>query len=190
MYRVALGFALLGALAAAAPAHARECGIPDSKPLWVDFAGHDAPLPQKPGLTLAYTSGTEKPAAARAAGAATVFFDLNFNKRVGTPTAPADPATIVEKGADHSPRRRPLWRAGPDRRRGSHGDRDREDAASLLRDDLVGVPTARPRELDRRLAPARKPDEAAPRSRRPPRPVAGYTAGSRSSARSLSGGVP
>ena len=97
MYRVALGFALLGALAAAAPAYARECGIPDSKPLWVDFAGHDAPLPQKPGLTLAYTSGTEKPAAARAAGAATVFFDLNFNKRVGTPTAPADPATIVER---------------------------------------------------------------------------------------------
>ena len=54
-------------------------------------------MPQKPGLTLAYTSGTEKPAAARAAGAATVFFDLNFNKRVGTPTVPADPATIVER---------------------------------------------------------------------------------------------
>ncbi|MGI9111535.1 MAG: hypothetical protein ACR2GT_04985, partial [Gaiellaceae bacterium] len=97
MSRVAVGFAVLGALLAAAPVHARECGIPDSKPLWVDFAGHDAPLPQKPGLTLAYTSGTEKPAAARAAGAATVFFDLNFNKRVGTPTAPADPATIVER---------------------------------------------------------------------------------------------
>jgi hypothetical protein len=63
----------------------------------VDFAGHDAPLPQKPGLTLAFTSGTEKPAAARAAGAATVFFDLNFNKRVGTPTEPADPALIAER---------------------------------------------------------------------------------------------
>ena len=101
MSRLALGLALpaalLAALLAAAPAHARECGIPDSKPLWVDFAGHDAPVPQKPGLTLAYTSGTEKPAAARAAGAATVFFDLNFNKRVGTPTVPADPATIVER---------------------------------------------------------------------------------------------
>jgi hypothetical protein len=95
--RVAAGLVLLGALLAAAPAHARECGIPDSNPLWVDFAGHDAPVPQKPGLTLAYTSGTEKPAAARAAGAATVFFDLNFNKRVGTPTAPADPATIVDR---------------------------------------------------------------------------------------------
>jgi hypothetical protein len=95
--RLAVGLALLGALVGAAPAQARECGIPDSTPLWVDFAGHDAPVPQKPGLTLAYTSGTEKPAAARAAGAATVFFDLNFNKRVGTPTAPADPATIVER---------------------------------------------------------------------------------------------
>ena len=97
MSRVAVALALLGALVAAAPAQARECGIPDSTPLWVDFAGHDAPVPQKPGLTLAYTSGTEKPAAARAAGAATVFFDLNFNKRVGTPTDPADPATIVER---------------------------------------------------------------------------------------------
>ena len=76
---------------------ARECGISDSNPLWVDFAGHDAPLPQKPGLTLAFTSGTVKPTAARAAGAATVFFDLNFNNRVGTPTLPADPAAIAER---------------------------------------------------------------------------------------------
>ena len=97
MFRVAFGLAVLFALLTADLAHARECGIPDANPLWVDFAGHDAPLPQKPGLTLAFTSGTEKPAAARAAGAATVFFDLNFNRRVGTPTAPADPATIVEK---------------------------------------------------------------------------------------------
>ena len=76
---------------------ARECGIPDSNPLWVDFAGHDAPLPQKPGLTLAFTSGTVKPAEARANGAATVFFDLNFNNRVGTPTMPTDPATMVDR---------------------------------------------------------------------------------------------
>ncbi len=97
MLLVAVAAAGVGALLLAPGALARECGIPDGKPLWVDFAGHDAPLPQKPGLTLAYTSGTEKPAAARAAGAATIFFDLNFNKRVGTPTLPADPATIVEK---------------------------------------------------------------------------------------------
>ena len=93
-------FAVVLAIACAAlvlpgSALARECGIPDSNPLWVDFAGHDAPLPQKPGLTLAYSSGTEKPSAARAAGAATVMFDLNFNNRVGTPTVPTDPASIA-----------------------------------------------------------------------------------------------
>ena len=76
---------------------ARECGIPDSNPLWVDFAGHDAPMPQKPGLTLAFNSGTVKPAEARANGAATILFDLNFNNRVGTPTVPTDPATIENR---------------------------------------------------------------------------------------------
>ena len=89
--------AACAALVLPGSALARECGIPDSTPLWVDFAGHDAPLPQKPGLTLAFTSGTVKPSEARAAGAATVFFDLNFNNRVGTPTVPADPATITER---------------------------------------------------------------------------------------------
>ena len=96
MRRAVLIAAVL-ALIAPGSALARECGIPDSNPLWVDFAGHDAPLPQKPGLTLAFTSGTVKPAEARQNGAATVFFDLNFNNRVGTPTVPADPALIQER---------------------------------------------------------------------------------------------
>ena len=97
--RVAIALAACAALVLPGSALARECGIPDSNPLWVDFAGHDAPLPQKPGLTLAFTSGTVKPAEARANGAATVFFDLNFNNRVGTPTVPADPA-LIESRAD------------------------------------------------------------------------------------------
>ena len=89
--------AACAALVLPGSALARECGIPDSSPLWVDFAGHDAPLPQKPGLTLAFSSGTVKPTAARAAGAATVFFDLNFNNRVGTPTVPTDPSSIADR---------------------------------------------------------------------------------------------
>lgn len=97
--RLAVVFAVVAALIFPGGALARECGIPDANPLWVDFAGHDAPLPQKPGLTLAFTSGTVKPAEARANGAATVFFDLNFNNRVGTPTAPADPS-LIESRAD------------------------------------------------------------------------------------------
>ena len=95
--RAAVALAALAALVLPVSAFARECGIPDANPLWVDFAGHDAPLPQKPGLTLAFTSGTVKPAEARANGAATVFFDLNFNNRVGTPTMPADPALIQSR---------------------------------------------------------------------------------------------
>jgi hypothetical protein len=95
----AVALAACAALVLPGTALARECGIPDANPLWVDFAGHDAPLPQKPGLTLAFTSGTAKPAEARANGAATVFFDLNFNNRVGTPTVPADPA-LIEMRAD------------------------------------------------------------------------------------------
>jgi hypothetical protein len=70
------------------------CGVPSQPPVWVDFAGHDAPITPKPGLTLAVASGTDVPAQFRDAGAATVLFDLNFNKRVGTTTNPADPSLM------------------------------------------------------------------------------------------------
>jgi hypothetical protein len=89
--------ALLAALAALAGAHtalADSCGLPDAGPVWADFAGHDAPIPAKPGMVLAVSSGTDTPAQMRAAGAATVLFDLNFNKRVGTTSSPADPSVI------------------------------------------------------------------------------------------------
>src|SRR5205085_4817045 len=43
------------------------------------------------------TPGTgQLPVDARAAGAATIFFDLKLVGHVGTPAAPADPATIVD----------------------------------------------------------------------------------------------
>ena len=65
--------------------------------MWIDYAGHNAPIVPKPGLILALSSGTVLPAQFRAAGAATIFFDLHLNDRVGTPSAPADPATIAAK---------------------------------------------------------------------------------------------
>src|SRR5947209_20131784 len=65
--------------------------------MWVDYAGHDAPITPTPGMVLAVSSGTTVPAAMRAAGAATIFFDLHLNDRVGTTTAPADPPTIRDK---------------------------------------------------------------------------------------------
>ena len=86
--------AAVAALAGAPTALGDGCGLPDSGPLWVDFAGHDAPVPAKPGMILAVASGTDTPAQMRSQGAATVLFDLNFNKRVGTTSSPADPSTL------------------------------------------------------------------------------------------------
>ena len=98
MRRVLVLLACLAVPGAGAPAALADgCGIPESAPLWVDFAGHNAPVPAKPGMILAVSSGTDIPAAMRAHGAATIFFDLNFNNRIGTTTKPADPATIADK---------------------------------------------------------------------------------------------
>jgi hypothetical protein len=63
----------------------------------VDYSGHTAPIKPEPGLILAVSSGTEIPAAMRALGAKTIFFDLNFNKRVGTTSAPADPSLMAAR---------------------------------------------------------------------------------------------
>jgi hypothetical protein len=95
--KVAVAACALAAFGAWSHAARADCGLPSSGPLWVDFAGHDAPIPAKPGLTLAVASGTTAPAQMRAAGAATVMIDLNFNKRVGTTTNPADPSTLEAK---------------------------------------------------------------------------------------------
>ncbi len=80
--------------AGARTAFADGCGIPSTPPVWVDFAGHNAPIPAKPGIVMAVASGTDAPQQYRNAGAATVLFDLNFNKRVGTTSNPADPSVI------------------------------------------------------------------------------------------------
>ncbi len=100
MHRLVLiAVAAVAALAVApAPAPADSppgCGLPATPPLWVDYAGHNAPIVPKPGMILALSSGTEIPAEARKAGAATIFFDLHLNDRVGTTSAPADPGTIA-----------------------------------------------------------------------------------------------
>ena len=95
---------VLAAVAATATASSRAvtwpCGISSAAPLWIDYT--DATVPfwrqvfAKPGLVLATPPGTGGlPAGLRAAGAATVYFDLKLASRVGTPDAPADPATIV-----------------------------------------------------------------------------------------------
>lgn len=64
--------------------------------MWAEFGwptdAYNAIL-GKPGIVLGASSGAY-PAQMRAAGAATVYFDLNLPNRIGTTTAPADPALI------------------------------------------------------------------------------------------------
>ena len=86
------------ALALPAPASAiGQCGLPSSSPWWVDFGTPDLiDVFAKPGLIVSGSTG-DFPARLRAAGARTVYWDMNLNRRVGTPAAPADPALIVER---------------------------------------------------------------------------------------------
>jgi hypothetical protein len=85
-------------VAAPSQASAAVCGLPDSKPLWVDFG---APQVQgvfaRSGVIVATTGEGAYANGARAAGAKTVFWDMYLNRRVGTPTAPADPGVLAER---------------------------------------------------------------------------------------------
>jgi len=90
----------LPANAAAPPApYAGQCGLPVAQPIWGDFGwptdAFNAIL-GKPGIVIGASSG-QYPATMRAAGAATVYFDLNFNKRIGTTTKPMAASVIPAK---------------------------------------------------------------------------------------------
>jgi len=104
----AVGFIVVyaAALIAAAPSfgaapasYAGQCGIPATQPVWADFGwptdAFNAIL-GKPGIVVGSSSGNY-PAQMRTAGAATVYFDLNFNKRIGTTTKPMPASTIPAK---------------------------------------------------------------------------------------------
>lgn len=79
-----------------------NCGIPGSRPLWIDYADALVPFWQRfarPGVIAAGSSPTVMPQL-RAAGAATVYFDLRLKERVGTPTDPFEPQTVVAESND------------------------------------------------------------------------------------------
>jgi hypothetical protein len=76
--------------------------VPEAQPAWIDFADGSVSFWRerfaRPGIVVA-TGGPDLAAGARAAGAATVHWDMHLRKRVGTPSEPADPA-LIEKRAD------------------------------------------------------------------------------------------
>jgi hypothetical protein len=94
----AAALALPGPAAAAPDAgRAGQCGIPRTTPVWIDFATEPMiDMWGQRGIVAGASTG-EFPAKLRARGATTVYWDMNFNNRVGTPTAPADQGVIVER---------------------------------------------------------------------------------------------
>ena len=75
------------------------CSLPAKKPVWIDFADGSVPFWEQfaqPGMVDA-ASNFIFPPQIRARGAKTVYFDLNFTRRTGTPTEPADPAAVVDR---------------------------------------------------------------------------------------------
>jgi hypothetical protein len=64
---------------------------------WIDSAPPDlAPVFARPGTILAVGSG-DFPAQIRQAGAVTIHFDMYLKARVGLPSTPADPSTVVDR---------------------------------------------------------------------------------------------
>ena len=98
MRKLLLLISLCAFAAALAPGRAwatDPCGRPGGHANWIDFGSPDfADLFGRRGTILAVSSG-DFPAKMRAAGAITVYWDMYLNRRVGQPSAPADPATIV-----------------------------------------------------------------------------------------------
>jgi hypothetical protein len=86
---------------AAAPqrAAADTCGVPEKGTIWVDFADGSVPFWQtfaRPGV-IAAAANFIYPPQLRALGARTVYFDLNFRLRVGTPLEPYDPSVVINR---------------------------------------------------------------------------------------------
>jgi hypothetical protein len=98
---VAIVPAALSGSAAGRPG-ALSCGLPETQPVWIDFADGSTTFWRqrfgRPGVVVA-TGGPGVAGEARQLGAATVHWDMYLRKRVGTPSEPADPG-LMEKRAD------------------------------------------------------------------------------------------
>jgi hypothetical protein len=78
-------------------AHAATCTPPDAVTTWIDAAPPElTPVFGKPGLVIAAGSG-DFPAQLRQLGAGTIHYDNYLRARVGSSTAPADPASVVDR---------------------------------------------------------------------------------------------
>jgi hypothetical protein len=92
--------AAFAALWFAPNALAGPCGLPETQPLWVDYAEASVSfrneLFRRPGLVLA-SSGTSAPQVLREGGAQTVYWHMRMTRIVGTPSAPTPPDVVAEE---------------------------------------------------------------------------------------------
>ena len=80
-------------------AAADTCGVPNKGTLWIDFADGSVPFWQvfaRPGV-IAAAANFIYPPQLRAMGAKTIYWDMNFRLRVGTPLAPFDPGVVINR---------------------------------------------------------------------------------------------
>lgn len=110
MRRALLLVLVVAALPAALPASSGagtaqaplSCGVPQAPTVWIEFADSYVSFWRerfaRPGIVIA-TGGPILAQEARQSGAATVHWDMYLNRRVGTPSAPADPS-LIEGRAD------------------------------------------------------------------------------------------
>ena len=78
---------------------ADTCGVPGKGTLWIDFADGSVPFWQvfaRPGV-IAAAANFIYPPQLRAMGAKTIYWDMNFRLRVGTPLAPFDPQVVINR---------------------------------------------------------------------------------------------
>jgi hypothetical protein len=89
--------AATGLAQASTTTRAAACGLPDAKPLWIDYAEGSVSFRNdvfgRPGV-IAATSGIQNAQDLRDRGAQTIYWWMKLNKLAGTPGAPTDPATI------------------------------------------------------------------------------------------------
>jgi hypothetical protein len=74
------------------------CGIPDRGTLWIDFAATTQywQIFSHPGM-IAATSNFIYPELIRSHGAKIIYWDMHFNRRVGTPLQPFDPSIVIDR---------------------------------------------------------------------------------------------
>ena len=88
---IAVAACVIGATQSSPAARTAQCGLPDTKPLWLDYAEGSVSFRNdvfaRPGV-IAATSGVQNATDLRAGGAQTVYWWMKLNRLAGTPSAP------------------------------------------------------------------------------------------------------